>query len=85
MRTCVSFLIVECIRNGMTAQDACVEGVKRVLRLKPRKPSVETMSSKLVIGVVAMDIHGNVCISFRFILVILTFSLDWSIFNDRFR
>jgi hypothetical protein len=54
----------------MTVQDACVEGVKRVLRLKPKKTTLETMHHKLVIGVIAMNIHGNVCIS----LFILFFS-----------
>eukprot|EP01040_Poterioochromonas_malhamensis_P000558 gene558-598_t len=60
MRTCVSFLIVESIRNGMSVQEACVNGIRRIQALVPKKPTLDTMHTKLVVGVIAMDKHGNV-------------------------
>ncbi len=60
MRTCVSFLIVESIRNGMSVQEACVSGIRRIQALVPKKPTLDTMHTKLVVGVIAMDKHGNV-------------------------
>lgn len=75
MRTCLSFLVVEFMRNGASVGEACRKGIERIKQLKPLHTFVgqsaeitcsigvsaqDTMHSSLVVGVVAMDIHGNV-------------------------
>lgn len=92
MRTCLSFLVVEYMRQGISVGEACKKGIERLLTLQPlhtftasssfassdggscgsggascgasstdrTAPSLETMHSTLVVGVVAMDKFGNV-------------------------
>ena len=38
MRVCLSYFIVEKIRDGMSPQRACEEAIKRLLELKVRDP-----------------------------------------------
>lgn len=38
MRVCLSYLIVEKIRDGMSPQSACEEAIKRLMELKVRDP-----------------------------------------------
>ena len=35
MRYCGSFMVVECIRQGMTPEEACVEAIRRIARIDP--------------------------------------------------
>lgn len=69
MRVCLSFLVVEYIRQGMSPQMACAKGIERVMSLRPAAKSDQfassrevekTMHVKLTVGVIAMDRHGNV-------------------------
>ena len=70
MRTCLSFLVVEYMRQGKEVDEACRLGIARLEALvyKPSssspssssKVSAEKMHDRLTVGVVAMDIHGNV-------------------------
>ena len=76
MRTCLSFLVVELMRQGKTPQEACKLGIARMLELETayattshpnpdqsrRTPPTmtTTMHTGLVVGVVAMDPLGNV-------------------------
>src|SRR4051812_39414102 len=86
MRTCLSFLVVEYMRQGISVGEACKKGIERLLQLQPlhtftsgtssagvsgsvgavgsgvdrTAPSMETMHSTLVVGVMAMDKYGNV-------------------------
>jgi isoaspartyl peptidase/L-asparaginase-like protein (Ntn-hydrolase superfamily) len=73
MRTCVSFCIVENIRRGMNVQEACVEGLRRIKALKPKRHNLATMHPKLVVGVIAMDKFGNVSVYLFFGCFSLTF------------
>lgn len=76
MRTCISFLIVEFMRQGHSPQDACSMAIKRFQELEPdfhhedeQKEGGEStggqscekrMHVKLTVGVVAMDKAGRV-------------------------
>lgn len=72
MRTCLSFLVVEYMRQGKEVDEACRLGIARLEALvyKPSssspssssssKVSAEKMHDRLTVGVVAMDTHGNV-------------------------
>lgn len=63
MRTCLSFLVVEQMRQGKSPAEACAEGIRRMLELETTYNSdaqTNKMHSKLTVGVVAMDTHGNV-------------------------
>lgn len=75
MRTCLCFLVVEYIRNGASVGEACRKGIQRLRQLKPLHlfpgqdaavtcsggvSTQDTMHPSLVVGVVAMDTHGNV-------------------------
>jgi N4-(beta-N-acetylglucosaminyl)-L-asparaginase len=73
MRTCLSFLVVEFMRQGCSVQEACRRGIERVLELEPVPVPVvgrgdgadvqqQTMYSKLTVGVIAMDALGNVSV-----------------------
>jgi N4-(beta-N-acetylglucosaminyl)-L-asparaginase len=52
LRTCGSFLIVELMRQGMTPQKACEEGVKRVIQKNKNYKEVQ-------IGFLAMNKNGE--------------------------
>ena len=59
LRTCLSFLVVELMRQGHAPGKACAMGIERLKRLVP--PSDGTMhGSSLVVGVVAMNTDGTV-------------------------
>ena len=58
MRTCLSFLVVELMRQGLTAQQACREGIRRMK--EELVLSKQSMHDKLTVGIIAMDKHGNV-------------------------
>ena len=76
MRTCLSFLVVELMRQGKSPQEACRLGISRMLELetayattshpnpdqsmKSSLKTTTTMHTGLVVGVVAMDPLGNV-------------------------
>jgi hypothetical protein len=77
MRTCVSFCIVENIRRGMSVQEACAEGLRRIKALKPKNQNLATMHPKLVVGVIAMDKFGNVSASYLFFGCFSNFFLLW--------
>lgn len=57
MRICLSFLVVEYMRNGKNVQEACRLGIQRLKALVPPRDK-DTMHSTLVAGVVAMDRYG---------------------------
>ena len=67
MRKCLSFLVVEYIRDGLSPQEACVKGIERIRKL-PRAVKDDKFIVKekpkmypaLTVGIVAMDRHGNV-------------------------
>jgi hypothetical protein len=59
MRVCLSFLVVEYLRNGQNVQEACRLAISRLQHI-PRPQGKQTMHSTLTVGVVAMDIHGNI-------------------------
>jgi hypothetical protein len=51
--------------QGKTPQEACVIGIERMFELETtyntdNQTKVPTMHSNLIVGVVAMDKHGNV-------------------------
>ncbi|MGB1032766.1 MAG: isoaspartyl peptidase/L-asparaginase, partial [Flavobacteriales bacterium] len=52
MKTLGSFLIVELMRQGLNAQEACEEGVRRISRQKGHE--------NIQIGYLALDKAGNV-------------------------
>ena len=61
MRTCLSFLVVENMRNGHSPKDACRIAIHRLLALKPNPYNdVDKMHKQLVVGIVAMDREGNI-------------------------
>ena len=85
MRTCLSFIVVEFIRQGKSPQEACRLGIERILELKllnslnhdTNTPDTQSninnnnnnnslnseqksMHEKLTVGVIAMDINGNI-------------------------
>ena len=63
MRCCLSFLAVEFMRQGYSPQRACSLAIDRLQTLHdshPPAPGAEKMHSKLVVGLVAMDITGEV-------------------------
>jgi isoaspartyl peptidase/L-asparaginase-like protein (Ntn-hydrolase superfamily) len=96
MRSCLSFLVVEYMRQGRSPQEACRLGIQRVIEISASSSSVDVTESKavgvenadttesvqrvhglhnihnihgvsearqheqLTVGVVAMDVHGNV-------------------------
>ncbi len=53
MKTVGSFLIVELMRQGLSPEDACREGVNRIIRKNPDWRQVQ-------VGYLAMDSHGRV-------------------------
>ena len=66
-RSCLAFLVVELMRGGMSPQQACSEGVRRMTLLRPKKSAGgdstsagSGMYTQLTVAVVAMDRHGNV-------------------------
>ena len=73
-RSCLSFLVVELMRGGLSPQAACAEGVRRMATLRPKRGASSGASSgastststgsgmytALTVGVVAMDTRGNV-------------------------
>lgn len=73
-RSCLAFLVVELMRNGLSPQAACSEGIRRMTLLKPKRslsspesamlgpsPSPGSgMYTQLTVAVVAMDAKGNV-------------------------
>ncbi len=52
MKTVGSFLIVELMRQGMTPQAACREGVRRIVARNPK-------AGELQVGYLAIDRHGR--------------------------
>ena len=68
MRTCLSFLVVEYMRQGYTPKVACQMGIDRLLAIPPTT-SGDKMHSSLVVGVIAMDKFGKV-ITFKYFIVI---------------
>ncbi len=52
MKTVGSFLIVELMRQGMSPQEACQEGVERIVRKNPQWRDVQ-------VGYLALDRHGR--------------------------
>ena len=63
MRTCLSFLVVEYMRQGQTPQAACVLGIERLFSIKASQSSRgagERQHDKLTVGVVAMNRLGVV-------------------------
>jgi N4-(beta-N-acetylglucosaminyl)-L-asparaginase len=52
MRYCGSFLVVEFMRQGLHPQDACIETIKRIARLDPRR-------FELSINFIALDKRGR--------------------------
>lgn len=65
MRTCLSFLVVEMMRQGLSPQQACCEGIKRIHELVPSHvegidDNDQSMHVKLTVGVIAMDALGNI-------------------------
>lgn len=53
MKTVGSFLIVELMRQGMSPQEACQEGVQRIIRKNPNWKDVQ-------VGYLALDKHGRI-------------------------
>jgi isoaspartyl peptidase/L-asparaginase-like protein (Ntn-hydrolase superfamily) len=65
MRTCLSYFVVEQIRQGMSPKEACVLGIQRMMELECSSNDDSSDSSvyqhpKLTVGVIAMDKYGNV-------------------------
>ena len=69
MRTCLSFYVVEQMRQGRSPQEACALGIQRMLELEQSAiDGIDIASNvssvyqhpKLTVGVIAMDSHGNV-------------------------
>ena len=52
MRYCASFLIVEFMRQGMLPHEACLEAIRRIMRIEPK-------GAALSINFVALDKHGR--------------------------
>ena len=67
MRTCLSFIVVEMMRQGKSPQEACSIGIRRMMELETTYNSAalsqaNRMHGQLVVGVIAMDPSGNVYI-----------------------
>jgi len=62
MRVCLSYLVVESMRTGMTVQSACVYAIQRLLALPPNKSLLPRMNAgaQITVGIVAMDNQGNI-------------------------
>ena len=60
MRSCLSFLCVEYMRQGLSPNEACRKSIERIMSLTPPSSSVIKMHSQLVVGIIAMDKLGNV-------------------------
>ena len=63
MRCCLSFLVVEFMRQGYSPKRACSLAINRLQTLQNSYPiaaGAEKMHSTLVVGLVAMDITGEV-------------------------
>ena len=65
MRTCLSFLVVEMMRQGKSPQEACSIGIQRMMELETTYntealSSLNRMHGQLVVGVIAMDASGKV-------------------------
>lgn len=61
LRTCLSFLVVELMRQGYTPGKACSIGIERLKSLVPPSDGTASMhGSSLVVGVVAMNAEGTV-------------------------
>ncbi len=63
MRTCLSFLVVEHMRNGLSPAEACRLAIQRQMAVSGDicpDDGDQRMHSSLVVGVVAMDRWGNV-------------------------
>jgi hypothetical protein len=62
MRVCLSFLVVELIRAGLSPQAACVAGMRRLMAcpLNKKKGLERMYAEQIAVGVVAMDSHGNI-------------------------
>ena len=52
MRYCASFLIVEFMRQGMSPHEACMQAIRRIMRIEPK-------GANLSINFVALDKHGR--------------------------
>ena len=52
MRYCASFLIVEFMRQGMSPHQACMQAIRRIMRIEPK-------GANLSINFVALDKHGR--------------------------
>ena len=53
MKTCVSFLVVELLRPGCSAMEACNEAVDRIVRQEGGK-------TKLQVGYIALGKDGSI-------------------------
>jgi isoaspartyl peptidase/L-asparaginase-like protein (Ntn-hydrolase superfamily) len=65
MRSCLSFLVVEFIKQGLSPQQACSKAIQRLMQLphahkSDRDSMQKNMYPKLTVGIVAMDKYGNV-------------------------
>ena len=66
MRSCLSFLVVEKLREGHSVQEACRMGLERLLDLErpgydiTEAPGAAAMYPRLTAAVIAMDKDGNV-------------------------
>jgi isoaspartyl peptidase/L-asparaginase-like protein (Ntn-hydrolase superfamily) len=73
MRVCLSFLVVEYMRQGDSPQVACVKGIQRLLELQEGENIEETgndeeedgkehtrMHKKLTVGIIAMNSEGEI-------------------------
>ena len=55
MRSCLSFLVVEFMRQGLSPQKACELGVQRMLKLPPANITPDKMYPQLTVAVIAMN------------------------------
>ena len=82
MRVCLSFLVVELMRQGCTPQCACVQGIQRLLELHGNEAVFgegfegHTQHKKLTVGVIALSVNGMVsCMIMIFIIIIINYVL----------
>ena len=69
MRTCLSYLVVESMRQGHSPQEACRLGIERLYELSPKfnpdsttapRTGETSMHTKLTVGVIAMSPLGEI-------------------------
>mmetsp|Transcript_279 Transcript_279/g.520 ORF Transcript_279/g.520 Transcript_279/m.520 type:complete len:370 (+) Transcript_279:83-1192(+) len=61
MRCCLSFLVVEYMRMGLSPTEACQKGIERLKQIVDRRPNFgnQSMHQQLTVAVIALNNHGQ--------------------------